>query len=74
MWVTAECQGPTFEDKKLRQRQNGRDVGKTRCNPGHRSGVCRHLYLASHGGGALPDGHTDVRVVDFCCKNCISNK
>lgn len=35
---------PHFEDKKFRQRQNGRDVGKTRCNPGHLSGVCRHLY------------------------------
>ena len=24
--------------------------------------------------GALPDGHTDVRLVDFCRKNCIANK
>ena len=42
---------PHFEDKKFKQSQNGRDVGKTRCKPSHHSGVCRQLYLASHGVG-----------------------
>lgn len=72
VWVTAERQSLTLRIKRSSRDRMG-DMGKTRHKPSHHSAVCRHLYLASHGAG-LSDGHTDVRLVDFCRKNCISNK
>lgn len=48
-------------------------MGKTRCKPEviilRCADTCKlHMEQGS------PDGHTDVRLVDFCRKNCISNK